>query len=566
MNSLREVLTDALSRDERLVTQDGVLLKNKITELVGKKDVNLITSLMGNPKLKAHFFIAIGESYVFDVEKFLLFISSEQYLPDSYTAFKTKIGLAAGHRLLNEVQEVVLSFPYKDCILEGGMTNDESKRQEIFYNSTLAPDEVSRLLEKKAFTGFTKIDRNGTYPVETLDISPDETVAKNLFIKGNNLLVLSSLKARYTGKIKLIYIDPPYNTAGADETFRYNDRFNHATWLTFMKNRLEIAKELLTPDGAIYVQLDYNEVHYCKVLMDEIFGRDNFQREIIWRIGWVSGYKTIEKNWIRNHDSILFYAKNRDLMDFKKQYINYPEGYVRRDGKKPEGKGYAIEDTWNAYGIDSLSDYANDSLDSIAIVSFSKEKVGKFKGQKNEALIKRIVEAHTNEGDIVLDFFGGTGTTAAVAQKMKRRWILVEQIASQVEIAKNRLEAVLAGSQVGISKDVDWKGGGEYLYAELINLNEDFIERIDEIETAADADEIWEDMKISPFLDYQLSTQTFNENYEEFSEFTVEEKKSILFDCLDLNAVYLNYEDIEDTSLNVEANVIELNRSFYGAT
>ena len=152
------------------------------------------------------------------------------------------------------------------------------------------------------------------------------------------------------------------------------------------------------------MQLDYNEVHYCKVLMDEIFRRENFQGEIIWRIGWVSGYKTADKNWIRNHDTILFYSRDKNNLDFFKKYIPYSKNYVRRDGTKPEGKGYPYEDTWNCNDLDPLN--------SIAIVSFSKEKVGNFKGQKNEALIKRIVEAHTKEGDIVLDFFSGTGTTA----------------------------------------------------------------------------------------------------------------------------------------------------------
>ena len=117
----------------------------------------------------------------------------------------------------------------------------------------------------------------------------------------------------------MIYIDPPYNT-GSD-SFGYNDKFNRSAWLTFMKNRLEIAKRLLSVDGAIYVQLDYHQAHYAKVLMDEIFGEDNFQREIIWRIGWLSGYKTMDNNWIRNHDTILFYSKNSENCKFIKHYI-----------------------------------------------------------------------------------------------------------------------------------------------------------------------------------------------------------------------------------------------------
>ena len=111
------------------------------------------------------------------------------------------------------------------------------------------------------------------------------------------------MKAKFTGKIKLIYIDPPFNTG--NDTFSYNDNFNHSTWLVFMKDRLQLAKELLRDDGSIYINIDYNEVHYLKVLMDEIFGRDNFITQIIWRMGFLSGFKTKAKKFIRNYDTIL---------------------------------------------------------------------------------------------------------------------------------------------------------------------------------------------------------------------------------------------------------------------
>jgi len=144
--------------------------------------------------------------------------------------------------------------------------------------------------------------------------------------------------------------------------------------------------------------------------MDELF---TFQREIIWRIGWVSGYKTKAKNWIRNHDVILFYTKSDEFV-FNKEYIPYPDDYVRRDGKKPEGKGMAIEDTWNCNETDQMH--------SIQIMSFSDEKTG-YPTQKNENVIARIIKAATNPGDIVMDFFCGSGTTLAVADKLDRRWI-----------------------------------------------------------------------------------------------------------------------------------------------
>ena len=190
--------------------------------------------------------------------------------------------------MLSASGRVELVFPFKDCVLEGGQTKEDQKRQEIFYNETLAPDEVDRLLYPKVFTSPQRYDASGTENITSI------SEGDNLLIKGNNLLALASLLSKYRGKIKLIYIDPPYNT-GSD-SFSYNDSFNRSAWLTFMKNRLVIAKQLLAPEGAIYVQLDYHQAHYAKVLMDEIFGEENFQREIIWRIGWLSGYKTVDNN------------------------------------------------------------------------------------------------------------------------------------------------------------------------------------------------------------------------------------------------------------------------------
>ena len=244
----------------------------------------------------------------------------KQFLPDSYTAFKNKIGLTVDDEFISEKKDVVLSWPYKDCVLEGGMTKEDQNRDEIFWNETLAPDEISRLLEPKVFTNAKKIDKDGEHNFDGFRTDINGDIKDNLIIKGNNLLALHSLKKRFEGKVKLIYIDPPYNTG--NDSFRYNDDFNHSSWLTFMKNRLKIAKELLSNDGSIYIQIDHNESHYLKVLMDEIFERQYFQREIIWDLGNPSGYKSLANNWIRGHDTILFYSKSNDII-FNKKYIPY---------------------------------------------------------------------------------------------------------------------------------------------------------------------------------------------------------------------------------------------------
>lgn len=266
---------------------------------------------------------------------------------------------------------------------------------------------------------------------------------RNKLVWGDNLLVMGSLLEKFAGKIDLIYIDPPF-LMGTDFSFKtqigegdgevtkaqsaleekaYRDTWGAGTgsYLSMLHSRLQLMKELLSPNGSIYVHLDPTIGHYAKVILDEIFGPECFQREIVWRIGWLSGYKTTAQNWIRNHDVIYYYVRDPKRFSFNKSYVPYPEGYVRRDGAAPTGKGTPIEDVWNA----NESEFAlkgEDSLDSIQIKSFSTEKTG-YDTQKNESLLRRILNASSNPGDLVADFFCGSGTTLAVAEKLGRRWI-----------------------------------------------------------------------------------------------------------------------------------------------
>lgn len=306
--------------------------------------------------------------------------------------------------------------------------------------------------------------------VPDLERSVDWDNAQNVFIEGDNLEVLKLLQKAYNDKVKLIYIDPPYNT-GTD--FIYKDDFGdglqayleytgqideagnrtstqmdtagrrHSKWLSMMYPRLVLARNMLTQDGGIFVSIDFNEVHNLRSMMDEIFGEGSFQREVIWRIGWLSGYKTMANNFIRNHDTMLFYSRNPDLLGFVKKYIANADfkPLVKLDKdmrEKLEGFGlsksqqvdlveyinhgsrpdrYPIEDTWNS------NEY--DDLNSIAIVSFSGEKISKmldvdedYKGQKSVKMLQRVVESMTDGDDIVLDFFAGSGSTAhAVMQQ-----------------------------------------------------------------------------------------------------------------------------------------------------
>ena len=533
------------------VDGSGELLRARLIDHAYQLDHNLIRLLLTNNEIAEKFFEEIDGRWIFNYNTFVDYVNRHEFLPGSHTKFRTKIILNIDNKSLTERGEVALVWPYKDCILEGGQTQAEEKRPEIFFNEVIAQDEINRMLHPKALTNWKRYTATGEREVTEIQRDENGTIRENLIIKGNNLIALHSLKEEFSEKVKLIYIDPPFNTG--NDSFGYNDNFNHSTWLTFMKNRLEVARELLRDDGSIYVHLDANEVHYCKVLMDEIFGRENFQREIIWRIGWVSGYKTAVKNWVRNHDTILFYTKKN--LFFNKEYIPYPEDYVRRDGSPPEGKGQAIEDTWNCSEVDKL--------DSIQIKSFDKEKTG-FLTQKNEELLRRIIYSATNKGDIVLDFTAGSGTTNAVAHKMSRQYIGIEQLNYTQTYLVERLKEVIAGDQFGISKSANWQGGGDFLSCELMCYNEAFMERIRSAESSKELLEIWRDMSNESFLNWYVKPKMPAEAEEHFIAINdVEKQKQRLAELLDKNQLYVHLSEIEDEKFKVSEADKALNKKFY---
>lgn len=461
------MLKDKLLQD----LQEHFETLGQVRNLAQNYDERLFNYLLEESKYKEEFknrfFIFNKKVLIFKINEFLTFLDLKN-LSGSFTSYANKIGLANKTKsLLKTNSEVVLNFAFKDGIIKGGQSKDEQKTQEIFFNEILARDEIDVLFDKKALQNFELIGEIKNLQ-EYLKDNP------NLLIKGNNLLALHSLKKLYANKVKLIYIDPPYNTG--NDSFGYNDKFKHSTWLTFMKNRLEIAREFLRDDGSIYINIDYNEVHYLKVLMDEIFGRDNFITQIIWRMGFVSGYKTIANKYIRNYDCILFYSKQENNYLFNKRYIhnkdfapilnkgeinnifknfkfdlNLQESFYNYVNHEMRNDKYAIEDTWNCNKWDKLNSVAIDNATSRLeeTVVYHNDN---FKGQKPEALLQRIIESSTNENDIVMDFFAGSGTTLAVAHKMKRKWIGIEQMDYIETITKERLKKVIEGDKVVSAK------------------------------------------------------------------------------------------------------------------
>ena len=536
-NNIIDVVEEVLKQNEKYVSEDGKLLKTNVYSDVMTMNEDLIKLLLSNTQIREKFFVKVSDNYIFDKQAFAWFIDSKEFLPDSYTRYTNKIGLTNNGKFISQSDDVVLDFPYKDCVLEGGQSKEDQKRDEIFYNEIIADNEITRMLSPKVFTNIKKYTENGIE--ENIEKFTNED---NLIIKGNNLIAISSLLERYEGKIKLIIIDPPYNTN--TDSFKYNDRFNHSTWLVFMKNRLEIAKRLLSEDGSIYVQIDNKEAHYLKVLMDDIFGRNNFRSEIIWdtSIPYVAGNKWLSNNWIYSYSSIFYYAKNKEKVFFNKLTFD-----VKQKSGTTSHKPY--KDVW--CDIENFAGYLG-----------AKDIKINFNSRKPEKLLERIIKASSNENDIVLDFFAGSGTTLAVAHKMNRKYIGIEQMDNQTEIITNRLVEVINGEDKGISKSVNWSGGGSFIYCELKENAMELIKKISNADNnTIDAlkDKIYSDERIISYI----SQTELNSGNDEFKKLSLNEKKEALIQIVDKNKLYINYSDIDDCNYKISNIEKNFTKSFY---
>lgn len=631
MQNLYNDLKDLLQQDERLVV-DGKLLKNKIIELALAMDGSLLKLLLSHAGIKKHFFADVAGVLVFDKIKFQKFISNKQFLPDSYTAFKNKIGLTANDEFITESKEVVLAWPYKDCVLEGGQTKEDAKRNEVFWNETLAPDEIDLLLSPKVLTNFKKYDKDGEHSVNEINLE------NNLIIKGNNLLSLHTLLKVYRGRIKLIYIDPPYNTGG--DSFQYNDSFNHSTWLSFMRNRLLIARDLLRNDGVIFIQCDDNEQAYLRVLCDEIFNRQNFVDTFIWKntdnapalskktrknIEFIHCYeKRINKSTeyrgrlSDNDDAPLLNSGNpikelnfqENIIHFNIEDGTYKKGAydgvellndlivengLNKNSIKLKGKFKWGQDTVEneikngtyfliktqkmsiRYQRVNASTMAPDKLIddtylSKAIgVATNEDARKEINGvdvdfnsfPKPESLISFLIQAVTEEGDIILDFFAGSGTTGVVAHKLKRKYILCEQMGYVESTIVKRLNKVISGEQGGISKTVNWQGGGSFIFCELAKANQEYIDKIQEASTKEQLQAIWAAMQEKAFISYNVDIAAINDRATGFDDLTLEEQQKFLIEILDKNLLYVPYTSIDDKDYNISEENKKLNRQFY---
>ena len=560
-----------------------------------------------------------------------------------YTEYGNKIGLYSNSRggFIQNDPEVVLNFPFKDTVLEAGMSKEDVGREERFLHIGIDGKDIDTLEEPKVLTDFRYIDKNGEKPL-TVDsdvrfFDAGGNLKQNLLIKGNNLLALCTLRKCLASKVKLVYIDPPYNTG--NDSFRYNDRFNHSAWLTFMKNRLEGARDLLSDDGVIIVQCDDSEQAYLKVLMDEVLGRNNFVANLIWEkktgasdarhIATITEYaivfskdvdnvrftkntKAFDINRYKHKDKYVeergrFYYDNLDRGTLG-YHVQLDYGVEAPDGTVvfPNGRKEQLDDGWRwkwskkklDWGIDNgfievvkvptgewkvkYKIYLNVDNNNNPIKKSSPHKnlisgtlnthaateiqalFGEraFSTPKPEGLIQKMIDMATQEGDIVLDFCLGSGTTSAVAHKMNRRWVGVEQMDYIESVAKERLKKVVAGEQGGISRNVGWSGGGSFVYFELKKYNQEYIDRIMRTGSLKELEDIYVDMRNNAFLKFWFDRKDF-ERDEDFRNLKIEERKQKLVDVLDENQLYLNYADMDDSRHNVPADEKALTNRFY---
>ncbi|CAL9916101.1 adenine-specific DNA-methyltransferase [Candidatus Liberibacter solanacearum] len=622
------------------------LCHSRIIEAISQKSPELIKSLVNNEKIKSVYGTNIDGILIFDFDKLCSLLKYKEYWANSFTKYRNKVGLTSEGKYLDYSSDVVLDFPFKDCVLEGGMTKEEQGKNEVYYNEVIARDEIDRLFSAKALTKVKRFTAKGVEKnITEFDIN------ENLIIKGNNLIALHSLKERYIGKIKLIYIDPPYNT-GSD-SFKYNDKFKRSTWLTFMKNRLEIAKELLSDDGLIFIHISDRELHYLKVMIDGIFTEDNFVATIPRKTrngkSDVSYKLSQDYDWIlvytqsRNKDNSLFkrtidrkYYESADypsdkwrLSDLtnqktikenpnanftlvnpkdKKEYpvnpnrswsvsintvaehiekgkIVFPGDYDFLNIKKPAMRIFMSEEIkYKGHDFDKAyvsTDFINKTMDSflndLTNRKGNDELVGIFheKGfsyPKPELMIKQIVQYCSNPGDLILDFHLGSGTTAAVAHKMGRRYIGIEQMDYINDITIPRLQKVIDGEKGGISKDVNWQGGGSFVYAELKELNYQLIHKIQKAQSYTDLENLFKEMKTESHLNYQVALENvLSTEYEvdgvfrmvTFGELELCEQKRLLIEILDKNQLYVNESEMSDRNLDITQSDKMFTNSFY---
>ena len=629
MTSFFDTIIEVLKQKDSFFTEEGELLRNSVYEAAMKMDGELLKLLYDNTVTRERFFTDVDGVYVFDKVGFGWVINNREFLPDSYTRYKNKIGLVNGKGdYIATSNDVELVFPYKDCVLEGGQTKEEQKRSEIFFNETLAPDEVDRLLYPKVLTNAHRYTAEGVNSAEKVEDTD------NLIIKGNNLLTIASLLKKYEKKVKCVYIDPPYNPTSNANTFCYNNTFNRSTWLVFMKTRLELAKRFLTEDGVLIVAIDKNEQPRLQLLIEEIYSE--YDVDCITVVHNPRG--TIGTNFSYTHEFAIFVTpkgkksiSNRILTEDEVDWSplrNWGSESERTDAKncfypiiveneKIVGFGDVSPDDYHPQqtvyeggkyyiypidvrGVERKWRYARQTVESIReMLRVKKTKTGfdielgktfgvyktvwtdsRYDASVNGTqLLKEILPntkftypksiynvidcinavVREDKNAIILDFFGGSGTTGHAVMEINkdgghRKFILVEQM--------DYVETDTLPRNIAVMKSI--ATNSSIVYFEMMKLNQKYVEIIQAATTDAAITSSWEEMLKTGFISCKVNPKDIDMGDVAFTELSLDDKKRFLMELLDKNQLYVNYCDIDDESFAVSEEDKAFTKSFYG--
>lgn len=628
-----------LADNPKYVT-NGKLNRTVLKEDIRSFDSELIEKLLSDETFRTRFTVEVAGTTILKTETLFRILELKDYMADNFTTYANEIGLYIDGKYLMKTSNVILNWPYKDAFLTAGMTkedtevigakninelNKKASIEETLLNEVVAADDIAALKEPKAFKNVKKftVDNTDGEPVEEISDSD------SLIIKGNNLIALYSLKPRFKNSIKGIFIDPPYyfNKKKKEDSFRYNSNFKLSTWLTFMKNRLEVSKDLLSDDGIIAVVVGVDGYAHLKLLMDEIFNVSDDHRRYIGTITW---RKTDNQSNIGDFanviDYILLYRKNGKtrlnllpLTEKAKKEYSYTdkngESYRRSnildltrgrytyeittpDGDKLNGP-WMIEEHefkelrdndgihWPSKGkqIPYGKIYLKDSLEKGQITSDFwdatygtnqrsadeiKELFGSrvFEYAKPEKLVQNIISLISNKNDIILDFFMGSATTPAVAMKMNRRFIGIEQLDYIETISRERLIKVLQGELGGISEEVNWnidksrEQGASFIYAELMEENQKFVSKIEKCKTK---DEVWYIFnEMRDIADFRFQVKLDQLTPEKVpDDITLVQLQTIMINVLKTSSLYINASETQDPEIDLSNNDRLFNESFY---
>ncbi|RDG18022.1 site-specific DNA-methyltransferase [Limosilactobacillus fermentum] len=627
--------------DTKYITESGALKRSTVINDLDKYDRDLMTALLSNQLIHDEYTEKIADTEVFKLSQFVNMFEYKGFWEDNFTKYANRIGLTSDNKFISDSSDVVLDFPYKDTVLKAGMSKEdvdpEVGADEAFLNETLAHSEISELFEPKILVNAKRYDKDGEHDATSFD---DQD---NLIIKGNNLIALHTIERQYAGKIKLIYLDPPYyfDQTKPSDSFLYNSNFKLSAWLTFMKNRLEVCKNLLCEQGVIVVSIGEDGQAYLKLLMDNVFGHSNFVETFLWKNTdnadsiskkSRSGIEYLHAYEINKDLSVKWIGKNSENGDVP--LLNNGNGITTKvfpaksikfninDGIYPKGKypsldllnDLTVKDSVNQneitlrgrfkWGQDTINkELQNGTYFIVKTKNFSirfqrknassmapekwvdqrylskifgigtnedatkhmKQLNLNFSNPKPESLLAFLIRAVTHEGDIVLDFFMGSATTQAVAMKMQRRFIGIDQMDYINTISVPRLKKVIDGEQGGISKEANWQGGGSFVYAELMEKNQRFLHDIQKSTNADELNEVYQRMKLGADLDFRVDLEKY-ENISERKGLSFDGQKKLLIKMLDKNQLYYNEANIDDADVRdlVSDSDYRFNKSFYG--